>query len=78
MNSINSVIIAMFTLLYPASTDLSEEDLLVKLTPGDMVKSCVMKTYQPINHEETASFSLWEQKIKASLVEKTSKKTTKK
>ena len=78
MNSINGIMITVFMLLHSPTVNISTAKIEDKMTPGDMMKSSFMKTYKPINHEESVTFSLWKQKIKANLVKKPSRKTSKK
>ena len=78
MNSINGIIIAVFILLYSPIANISTVPVADKMTPGDMIKSSFMKTYKPINHEESVTFALWKQKIKDNLVKKPIRKTSKK
>jgi hypothetical protein len=78
MNIINHIIITTITLLhFPVISDVVDAST-DKMTPGEMMKSSFMKTYKPINHEESVTFSLWEQKIKAKLDKKPTRKTSKK
>ena len=78
MNSINSIVTTLFVLMHVSVPNITEAQIAHQITPSNMIKFNLKKTYKPINHDEVATFALWEQKIKASLIKKSNRKSSKK
>ena len=67
----------MLTVLHaPIPTDSDSES--VPFTSNEMMKADPLIIYQPINHEVTFPFTLWESEIQAALIKKSTKKRSEK